>query len=217
MKKFCLVLCLAALWLVSLPVMAAIDFRIVALFPGKAMIEQNGNSFVLSVGKSKNRMTLLDTDTYAQTATIEIDGKAEVYEIGRHVGGGYATPEKRETRILMNNRGSFVTNGSINGQSVYFLVDTGASSITMNASLARRLGIDYETKGQPVLVNTASGRETGRAVKLDSASVGPIQVSNVRAIVLENEGLSMTLLGMSFLSQIEIENRANMMVLRQSN
>ena len=56
----------------------------------------------------------------------------------------------------MDGRGFFHAEGEINGQSVTFLVDTGANSVAMNFSTARQLGIDFES-GRPSIASTANG------------------------------------------------------------
>lgn len=82
------------------------------------------------------------------------------------------------------------------------MVDTGASSIAMNAAQARRLGLDFKVSGTPVTVSTASGVEQAWRVYLNSVKIGSIEVLGVDAMVLDSEFPRDVLLGMSFLSRV---------------
>jgi aspartyl protease family protein len=109
----------------------------------------------------------------------------------------------------------YTTVGSIDGLPVPFLIDTGATQVAMNASQARRLGIDYHVTGNPAEVTTASGVARAWMVTLDSVKVGNLEVRNVSAVVLEGEQPKVTLLGMSYLGRMEITNSGRLMTLRQ--
>ncbi|NNJ94139.1 MAG: TIGR02281 family clan AA aspartic protease, partial [Halobacteria archaeon] len=104
--------------------------------------------------------------------------------------------------------------GAINGLTVPFLVDTGASTVAMNSAQARRLGIDFRVDGEPATVVTASGRTDAWKLKLRSVKVGALEVKGVEAVVIDGEQPATTLLGMSYLGRVEINNDGQLMTLR---
>ena len=81
----------------------------------------------------------------------------------------------------------------------------------MPASDAIRLGIDYK-KGQPGMVNTANGTAPVYRVKLNTIKVGDIEMNQVDALVQES-GLPIILLGMSFLNRTEMRREGEQMTL----
>jgi aspartyl protease family protein len=90
-------------------------------------------------------------------------------------------------------------------------VDTGATTIALPASDAIRLRIDYR-KGRAGTVNTAAGPTTAYAVTLESVRVGGIEMLGVEAVVIE-QGLSVALLGNSFLSRTDMRLEGQTMTL----
>lgn len=195
--------------------LVARDFTVMALFPGKAMIEYQGERILLRSGQEKEGFLLLETDPYAQTATMQIEGTTDVYSLGRQIGGGYAKPEVNEVRVDSNRQGSFLANGQINGQGVNFLLDTGATSVALNENLANRLGLDFVDENKRVVVSTAAGQRDAYRVILDQVSLGGITLYDIQGLVLRGDSPEITLLGMSFLGQLEIEQNQNLMVLRK--
>ena len=111
------------------------------------------------------------------------------------------------TKILLENR--------INGLPVGFLVDTGASSVAMNAGEARRLGIDFRVDGDSTYVSTASGVARAYRVRLDRVKVGAIELRNVEALVVDGSSPTEVLLGMSFLQRLELMNQGDHLTLRR--
>lgn len=194
---------------------SALDFTVEALFKDKAMIKIDGKRILLKAGQEKNGLTLVSTDTYQQVAIIEIDGKSDTYDLGRHIGGGYVKPQVKEILISADRKGSYFSNGQINGRSINFLLDTGASSVAMSENIARRLNLDYLDETKKLMVATAGGNQVGYKVNLREVSVGGIVLNNVEGIVITGSSPAVALLGMSFLSQIEIEHKQNLMVLRK--
>jgi len=97
---------------------------------------------------------------------------------------------------------------------VNFLVDTGATNIAMNEIVAGRLGIDFRYSGTPTRVSTASGIAPAHNVTLASVRVGDIELKNIRATVLEGQYPREVLLGMSFLSRVELERKGKLTILR---
>lgn len=110
----------------------------------------------------------------------------------------------------------FTTTGTINGQIVDFIVDTGASAVAISQEIAKRLGIDFRYTGTRGLVETAAGRTNAHAVVLTRVAVGGIERRNVRGLVVEGGDPALALLGMSFLEGLEMEHSGQLMVLRQS-
>lgn len=208
-------LILLSLLIVATSGLNAMNFTIEALFPGKAMVKVYDKRILLKAGTEKNGLKLISTDTYEQTAVIEVEGVRDTYSLGRHVGGGYAKPSQTEVRVSSDNRGSFRMNGQINGQGVNFLLDTGATTVAMNAQVANRLRIDYLDPAKKVYVNTAGGQQDAYRVVLKEVSIGSIKLYDIPGVVLSGNSPEITLLGMSFLGQLEIEQKQNLMVLRK--
>ena len=116
--------------------------------------------------------------------------------------------------IYRDAKGAYSTVGSINGRTVNFMVDTGATAIAMSSDEARRLGIVYRLDGDPVGVTTASGTVPGHRVTLDRVTVGDITLRNVDALVIPGNLPEQVLLGLTFLNRVEIRQDGTVMVLR---
>ncbi|MDR9435689.1 MAG: TIGR02281 family clan AA aspartic protease, partial [Thiohalophilus sp.] len=117
--------------------------------------------------------------------------------------------------VIYRQNGMYFGSGSINGQSVSFIVDTGASAISMNEAQARRLGLDFRVIGDPIRVSTANGIARAYKVTLDRVKVGDIQLNNVTGIVHEGGSPQVILLGMSFLGQLEMQRDGERLVLKK--
>ena len=189
------------------------SIRVMALFPDKAMVEIDGNSRLLKVGKRSPEGALLISADSSE-AVIEVNGEQKSYQVGARYGGNFSAGEKREVRILRDNMGAYTTVGAINGRNVNMLLDTGATSVAMSSVEAKRLGIQYWLSGEKTVVSTASGLAKAHVITLDRVKVGSIGVNNVRALVIEGNSPLQVLLGMTFLNQVEMINSGNVMVLR---
>ncbi|MBO6813981.1 MAG: TIGR02281 family clan AA aspartic protease [Rhizobiaceae bacterium] len=108
----------------------------------------------------------------------------------------------RIARIRMDSRGHFIANARINGRKIKVLVDTGATSVAINGSTAKRLGIRLTATDFKHKVNTANGVVPAAIATIDRIQIGNVSVRNVKAAVIEGKGLDGTLLGMSFLGQL---------------
>jgi len=148
-------------------------------------------------------------------AILEVDGVEKQFELGNTVSTSFAERKKQKEMIYMNSAGMYLTFGSINGRFVRFLVDTGASAVAMNAEQAKQLGIRYDKIGVPAGVSTASGFENAYRVRLKSVSIGKITQTNVEALVIEGNHPGPILLGMTFLSRLNVEHDSNAMTLIQ--
>ncbi|MEQ8514477.1 MAG: TIGR02281 family clan AA aspartic protease [Chromatocurvus sp.] len=118
----------------------------------------------------------------------------------------------REVVLERNRQGHYVTSGEINGKPVVFLLDTGATGIAISSRVAKELGIP---RGRPFTTRTANGNSTSYATRLDSVSVGGIELNNVEAGITPGLQMREILLGMSFLRHIEFTQRGNTLTLRQ--
>lgn len=99
-------------------------------------------------------------------------------------------------------RGSFHTNGRVNGQDISFLFDTGASVVVLSHDDAKRIGIDVTTLNYVVRVKTANGTGVAAPVRLATISIGSIERKNIRALVSEEGALDTSLLGMTFIETL---------------
>ncbi|QJR12616.1 hypothetical protein DSM104443_03707 [Usitatibacter rugosus] len=204
---------LIALALLLVPSLAAAtDVTVVGLFPGKAVVTINrGAPRTLSVGqKTAEGVVLVSVDK--SSAVLEIDGKKQSLEMGQHFESAASTGGLSTVTIAAGQGGHFMTTGQVNGNSVRFLVDTGATLVSMSISEARRLGIDYE-KGQRGYSSTAGGVVPSYRVKLESVSVGGITLMGVEASVSESPGMDFMLLGNSFLSRTEMRREGEILTL----
>jgi aspartyl protease family protein len=181
----------------------ATDVNVIGLFPGKAVVViDRGAPRTLAVGqRTAEGVVLLSADS--RGATFEIDGKRETLEMGRHFESASQSAERSHVTLPPDSRGHFLTEGAINGTPVRFLVDTGATYVTLSASEAERMHIDLRAARRGVS-STANGNIPVRRVLLDTVKVGDITLRNVEAIVNEGAGLDVALLGMSFLSRTQM-------------
>lgn len=201
---FCLSLSLQA---------GAASVNVVGLFPGKAVVSINGGSprTMTTESEISGIRLLATTQDYA---TFMIHGKRETLRMGQYLAAQPVSTQSGPvtTMLSANPSGHFTTQGSINGGSITFLVDTGASLVMLSAAEANRLGIRYK-EGRPAITNTANGQVPYYRVTLDSVTVGNIQINNVEAGVMETGLGRNVLLGMSFLSRIEMSQSGGNMVL----
>jgi aspartyl protease family protein len=195
-------------------VLAGVDVRVVGLFSGRAVLLVEGQQHMLRVGQSSPEGVKL-VSASSESAVLLIDGEEITARLDGRVSARKRTATVKEVQVWRNTSGMFTTVGSINGLHVPFLVDTGATQVAMNASQARRLGIDFHVVGKPAEVTTASGVVRAWAVTLNSVKVGDLEVRNVPAVVLEGAQPKVTLLGMSYLGRMEILHEGQLMTLRK--
>lgn len=197
-----LVLLIAAVSLLSaINVPAAPRVQVVGLFPGAAVLNVGGERKLVRVGQTgPGGVQVVSAD--ATGAVLRVEGVERRYGLSRELSTGFAEPERKQLSVAKGRGGHYWVAGSINGQSVQFLVDTGATSVAINEIQARRLGIDFRVNGKPIVVGTASGSANAWQVRLGSVKVGAIDVVGVEAVVVEGSSPTDALLGMSFLGRV---------------
>lgn len=203
---------LALSLLAAAGVCPASQVQVVGLFPGAAVINVDGQRKLVREGQSgPGDVMVVRVDK--QGAILRVDGVERLYPLSREYSSGFAEPAKKRLSIARGQGGHYWLTGSVNGQSVPFLVDTGATSVALNEAQARRLNIDFRVEGQPLTVNTASGTVRGWRVKLDRVKVGDLEVLGVEAVVLEGGSPTEALLGMSFMNRVSWREEQGMLVL----
>jgi aspartyl protease family protein len=197
----------------SLPLATAGATEVVVsgLFTNKAVVQIDGGPLrTLAVGQATPEgVRLVSVDR--ESAVFEIDGKRTALGIGQ-ARMARSAPAAQSATLVADTAGHFAADGKVNGQPIRFMVDTGATVTAIPAADARRLGIDV-AQGQIVLLRTANGTARGRQVKLDVVSVGGVTLYGVEAVVMEGDGLSMPLLGMSFLNRMDMKREGSVMTL----
>ncbi len=118
----------------------------------------------------------------------------------------------REVALQRNRYGHYVANGEINGHKVKFLLDTGASDVSVPQSLAGKLGLE---RGQPVSYNTANGTITAYMTRIEYLRLGKVELQGVSASINPYKGDDTILLGMSFLKHLEFTQRGDTLIIRQ--
>ena len=193
-------------------VMAATQVRVVGLFPGAAVLNVEGQRKLVKVGQiGPGGVVVVSADS--RGAVLRVDGVERSYSLSREYSEGFAEAQKKQLSVAKGIGGHYWVAGSINGQSIQFLVDTGATSVALNDEHARRLGIDYRVSGSPLQVSTASGTARGWRVTLDRVKLGELEVLGVEAVVLEGSSPAEALLGMSFLSRVGWKVEQDVLVL----
>jgi len=190
----------------------ALDVNLVGLFPNKAVVQIEGGALrTLSVGqKTRDDVTLLSVTR--DSATFDIQGRR--VELGMASARRQASPAvaANYAEVATNARGDLVADGDVNGMSVHFVVDTGATLVTLPAREASRLGLDYRN-GQKTTMQTANGEVTAYRLKLDTVRVGEMAEHDVDAVITENNNLPTALLGMSFLNRVNMKREGTVMTL----
>jgi aspartyl protease family protein len=192
---------------------AAADIHVVALTAGKAVVSiDGGRPRTLAVGQVIEGVKLLSADS--QSATFEFEGERRTLGPGEGAAvatTAFGTGGDRVT-LTADSNGHFVTTGVVNGVSLRFLVDTGATLVVLSSADARRAGLNYLASSRS-FTQTANGVVPVYNVKLDTMRVGDITLNSVDAVVVEGDKLPIGLLGMSFLNRMEMRRDGTTMTL----
>ena len=119
---------------------------------------------------------------------------------------------QKEIVLQRNSYGHYVSNGTINGHEVTFLLDTGASDIAIPESTANRIQLK---KGRSMVVKTANGNAKAYRTRLDSVALGEIKLYDLNATILPNITGDEILLGMNFLKHFEITQKGKTLTIKQ--
>ena len=149
-------------------------------------------------------------------AVVEIKGLRRTLRIGDSqvsIGGSGFAGNGNKIVLSAGSGGHFLSQGTINGRAVHFMVDTGASAVGLGVSEAVRVGVDYKA-GRQVRLQTANGMVPGWLVKLSSVRIGDVEIHEVDAVV-SADSMPYVLLGNSFLSRFQMRRDNEQMVLER--
>lgn len=161
--------------------------RLISLDKDSALLEQDGQRFTLRLGESP----------------VQVKTGA----------GGPRPANGRRITLTSDSAGHFKSQGSINGQLMQFVVDTGATVVSIGRADAERMGLPF-LGGQPVQMQTANGTAQGWRIQLQSVRVGDVEVFDVEAVVTPT-AMPMVLLGNSFLNRFQMHRVSDQMVLEK--
>ena len=191
---------------------AADDVALIGVIGDKAAVLAiaGGDPKTVKVGQTWNGVTVVAVTH--EHATVEIEGKRRELTLGQHYrAGGQVSSGRESVTLAADPRGHFFAEAAVNGIPMRFVVDTGATAVSLSAADALRLGIDWR-KGVRRTMQTANGPTAGYLVKLDTIRVGGIELHDVDGVVVE-QGMGVGLLGMSFLNRLEMRRDGDTMTL----
>ena len=125
--------------------------------------------------------------------TIVVPPSANALTNAPSVGGPWTTLER-------GPGGHFYADAQVNGMTVHFLVDTGASGVALTVADAQRVGLQFSPSEFTAIGRGASGEVRGKLITLDRVTLNGRTVENVSGAIIE--GGDTSLLGQSFLTRM---------------
>lgn len=114
-------------------------------------------------------------------------------------------------KLKQNRYGHYLANGQINHLPVTFLLDTGATLISIPEPVAQKLQLKRGLSAKSI---TANGTITVYNTRLNSVSIGSIELNNIRATINPHMKGEEILLGMSFMKHLEMVQKGQELILR---
>ncbi|MCV2369258.1 retropepsin-like aspartic protease family protein [Roseateles oligotrophus] len=178
-----------------------------------ALLLIDGEPYTVAVGATVRGVRLLSVE--GSQAEIELGSRRQILVMGASPGRvGDAGPAPNAGRKIVLSAGSgghFTSSGTINGQTTQFLIDTGATAISISQTEAERLGLNF-LAGRRVLTQTANGVVPAHMMALNTVRIGDVEVRNVEAIVIPGQ-MSHVLLGNSFLTRFQMQRHNDVLTL----
>jgi aspartyl protease family protein len=179
------------------------------------LVVDGGAPKAVAAGESHQGVKVLSV--VGEQATLEIKGQRSTVRVGdAPVSQGAKPGGANGNKIVlpMGSGGHFFAQGWVNGKPIQFMVDTGATTVALGMSDAKRMGIDYQ-KGLAVRMGTANGVAQGWKIKLSTVKIGDVELYDVDAIV--GPDMPYALLGNSFLGRFNMNKTIDQMVLDKRN
>jgi len=123
---------------------------------------------------------------------------------------------RSQVMLIRDRNGHFEVTAQVNGASMRFLVDTGASSVVLSHQDAVRAGIDVQSLSYTIPVSTANGMTQAARARLNTLDIGEIRRNNLAVMVARDGNLSTSLLGMNYLETLwSFEMRGDRLILTE--
>jgi aspartyl protease family protein len=190
------------------------DIALAGRMGDKALLTFQGRSVVLAVGQASGGARLLRWEQDA--AVVEHGGAQHRLRVGAaplRLGAAAAQSAGREIVIPVGPGGHFLTEGAINGRSVRFMVDTGATLVALSRAEATRIGLDLRG-ARAVSTQTAAGVAAALMLPLQRVRIGEVEIYDVMAVVTEAQ-MPYILLGNSFLDRFQWRRENDVMRLER--
>lgn len=182
----------------------------------KALLIVDGG-FPKSVAIGATHQGVKVVSMQGDSVVVEVAGKRMALRVGDAPAsvGSNAGQQSSGSRVVLTAGpgGHFTSEGQINGRVVRFMVDTGATAVSMGVAEAERIGLKYQN-GDRVQMSTANGVVQGWKMTLDNVRLGDVLVGGVDAIV-SPVSMPYVLLGNSFLSRFQMNRTNDQMVLER--
>ena len=177
-----------------------------------ALLLIDGKPRNVAVGATVEGVRLISVS--GNEAVVDVKGKRVTLHLGDaqvNLGGRMSDGGGRQIVLSAESGGHFFSSGNINGKTVRFLVDTGATNVSMSQDDADRIGLDYKN-GQRGMSRTANGVVPVYRTTLTSVRVGDVVVYNVDATIVPGQ-IGHVLLGNSFLTRFQMRRENDKLTL----
>ncbi|XHS77916.1 TIGR02281 family clan AA aspartic protease [Burkholderiaceae bacterium UC74_6] len=177
-----------------------------------ALLMIDGQPKTVRVGESVQGVKLVSLD--GGQAVVEVSGARRSLTLGgtpASIGGSGGGSTGRQIVLSASSGGHFLALGSINNRAVNFMVDTGATVVSISQGTADQLGIKYR-EGRRVMAQTANGVVQAYVVNLTTVRIGDVEVRGVEALVVPAQ-MSHVLLGNSFLTRFQMRRDNDILTL----
>ena len=205
----------AALGMVALTVgtAAAQTVSLAGRMGDRALLVIDGQPRALALGQAVGGVKLLRwVGSQGEQVEVDVQGSTRLLRLGSTPAQLSAAPARasaREVVITAGPGGHFVSSGAINGKPARFMVDTGATLVSLGPDDAKRMGVDLSA-ARTVMARTANGEVPAQLVTLNSVRVGDVELYNVGAVIVP-QPMPMVLLGNSFLSRLQMRRENDVM------
>ncbi|RVT40705.1 retropepsin-like aspartic protease family protein [Sphingobium algorifonticola] len=138
---------------------------------------------------------------------VAISYREELAGVFRRVSGDVLGRPRQTTdgssmRVAVASDGHYWVEGTINGTSARFLIDSGATVTALSTETARAAGIVPDRQRMPVVMQTANGPVEAQRARVTELVVGSIRMHDVPVVVAPQFG-KINVIGMNMLSRLQ--------------